>query len=211
MTSPNDILFGTGTPGVKFESPGDTVTGPIVELGASQQTDYKTKEPLNWPDGKPRMQVEVKVKTSLRDSSIEDDDGVRRLFVKGKILTNAVKDAVRATGAKGLEIGGVLTVTYTGDAPAEKGLNAPKLYEAEYVRPNPAAAANAALGLAEPASQTLHATGLPSGEKIGTATAILDPAPAKQEAPAVVGPDLSGLDPDARKVIEQMLAQQAGQ
>jgi hypothetical protein len=211
MTSPNDILFGTGTPGVKFQSPGDTVTGPIVELAASQQTDYKTKEPLNWPDGKPRMQVEVKVKTSLRDSSIEDDDGVRRLFVKGKILTNAVKDAVRATGAKGLEIGGVLTVTYIGDAPAEKGLNAPKLYEAEYVKPNPTKAANAALGLAEPAQEEVAPfddfAGAP-GKGVGDVSkGLMQMTP----APAAPGPDLSGLDPDARKVIEQMLAQQAGQ
>lgn len=207
MTSPNpnDILFGTATPGAKFESPGDTATGPIVKLGASQQTDYKTKEPLTWPDGKPRMQVEVSVQTTLRDPSIEDDDGIRRLFVKGKNLTTAVKDAVRAAGAKGLEIGGVLTVTYTGDAPAEKGLNAPKLYEASYVKPGPQAA-NAALGLAEPAQQEVPKTDFSGGPGNG----VGDVSKGLQQAPAAIGPDLSQLDPAARAVIEQMLAQQAG-
>lgn len=218
MTSPNDILFGSGTPSAKFEARGDTLTGPITKLGASQQTDFRTKEPKTWPDGKPMMQVEVSIKTSLRDPSVEDDDGVRRLFVKGKNLTAAVKDAVRATGAKGLEIGGVLTVTYTGDGPAEKGLSAPKLYEAEYVKPNPAKAANAALGLTEPAQQEvgpIDFTGGP-GKGVGEVSKGLQQMTPAREwlqpdgAPAAAGPDLSGLDPDARKVIEQMLAQQAG-
>jgi hypothetical protein len=193
---PNTFLMGGGVPSAKFDGIGVTVTGVIDDITASQQTDFTTGEPKTWPNGDPMMQVVVTLATDQRDPDISDDDGLRKVYVKGKSLTNAVRDAVRRAGAKGLEVGGTLTVTYTGDGVSERrGINPPKLYAAEYAKPNPAAAANAALGLADsqpaPAGPTPVAASLP-----GVA------------ATAAGGTDLSQLSPEARAVVEQMLAAQ---
>ncbi|MDQ6773829.1 MAG: hypothetical protein M3024_12715, partial [Candidatus Dormibacteraeota bacterium] len=64
-----------------------------------------------------------------------DDDGRRALFVKGN-MRDAVAAAVRAAGARGLEVEGELQVQYVGDGkPSKPGLAPPKLYEARYRRP----------------------------------------------------------------------------
>jgi hypothetical protein len=188
---PNTILMGGGVTSAKFDGIGVSVTGTIADVTASQQTDFTTGEPKSWPNGDPMMQVVVTLATTLRDPDVTDDDGLRKVYVKGKSLTAAVRDAVRRAGAKGLEVGGTLTVTYTGDGVAErKGINPPKLYAADYAQPDRAAAANAALGLA---------TEQPSP----VAAAI--PAVAQQAAGGV---DLSTLPPEARAVVERMLAGQ---
>mgnify|MGYP006969313501 CR=1 FL=1 len=60
---------------------------------------------------------------------------MRRLYVKGK-LQQAVAGAIRKAGAKGLEVGGTLTVAYIGDdEPKRKGMSGAKLYSAEYASP----------------------------------------------------------------------------
>lgn len=152
MPTANEVLMGGGIPAAKFEKPGDSVTGTIdAEPQARQQTDFTTGEPLTWPSGDPRMQVVVTLATGQRDPSVEDDDGLRAVYIKGKSLTAAVREAIRKTGAKGLEKGGRLTVIYTQDGPVEKrGLNPPKLYSASYTPPS-AAAVSAVLETPEPA------------------------------------------------------------
>lgn len=147
--TPDDFLMGGGgAPSAKFETPGTSVRGKITDLQVRQQTDVRTREPLNWPSGDPKMQLLVTVQTGQRDPAIEDDDGERRIYVKGKRLTDATRDAVRAVGAKGLEIGGTLTVTYVKDGtPAGVGISPPKEYAVVYERPNASAAF---LGTAEP-------------------------------------------------------------
>ncbi|UVD40925.1 hypothetical protein [Mycobacterium phage Kashi_VT1] len=138
-----DFLGGGGVPSGKFGSPGDTVGGVIaVEPEQRQQTDYKTGDLLTWKDGSPRMQLVVTVQTDLRDPEIEDDDGKRRLFVKGE-MRKAVQKAVIAAGARGLDVGGELHVTYTGDGDKKGNLDPPKLYSATYKKPAPGAAAPA--------------------------------------------------------------------
>lgn len=190
---PNTILMGGGVPSAKFDGIGVSVTGRIEDITASQQTDFTTGEPKAWPNGEPMMQVVVTLATDQRDPSITDDDGLRKVYVKGKSLTGAVRDAVRKAGAKGLEVGGTLTVTYTGDGVAEKrGINPPKLYAADYTKPDPAAAANAALGLAD--TRGPGATSAPTSSPNPTDTAA--------------SPDLSALPDEARALVEQMLAKQ---
>ena len=185
----NAILMGSGSRSARFDSIGVSITGVIEDVTAKQQTDFTTGEPKTWPNGDPMMQVIVRLATDARED--DDDDGVRSVFVKGKSLTAAVRDAVRRSGAKGLEVGGTLTVTYTGDGVAErKGINPPKLYSADYAQPDRAAAANAALGLAQ--------------EQPAQVAASI-PAVAAQ---AAGGMDLSALPPEARAVVEQMLATQ---
>lgn len=208
---PNEVLFGAGTPSFSFESPGDNVQGHIAKLAASQQTDFKTKEPLFWKNGDPMMQVIVTLSTDLRDPSVDNDDGSRRVFIRGKSLTDGTRDAVRKVGGKKLEIGGWMSVTYAADGPKERGGYPPKLYEVEYRKPDGSAAANAAIGLSDPwAAQEARqdpALGVPN---------VAAPAPAQPAAPAppadaLAGIDLSSLPPAAQELLKlQLQQQQAG-
>lgn len=132
---PNAWLMGSGAPSARFDQPGDTVTGRIVSVPElRQQTDFTSGKPLFWENGDPRMQLVVTLSTDLRDPQVADDDGTRRVYVKGQ-LQKVVQQAVRLAQAPGLEVGGTLTVTYTGDGEAkQRGMNPPKLYAATYQR-----------------------------------------------------------------------------
>jgi hypothetical protein len=144
---PNDILFGSGVPAAKFEHPGDTVSGRITETKARQEVDFKTREPKTFPSGDPIMGIIVTVQTALRDPSIADDDGKRRVFVEGKRMKDALREAVLVHGyGTKLLVGGELTVTFTHLGVAEKGLNAPKEWRVSYT-PSTTTAANDALGI----------------------------------------------------------------
>jgi hypothetical protein len=56
---------------------------------------------------------------------------------KGSSSLTAVKDAVRRSGAAdGIQVGGILTLEYSGQGQsANKGFNPPKLYQAAYRAP----------------------------------------------------------------------------
>lgn len=141
----NDFLMGSGGKAFPFEGMGDTVSGVIMEMKKQQQTDLETGEPLFWNNGDPRMMLVVSLQTELQED--DDDDGVRRVFLrggnyiaasgKGAASLVAVKDAVKRSGAPdGIQPGGKLTLAYTGQSkPAAKGMNAAKLYSASYQPP----------------------------------------------------------------------------
>lgn len=133
--SADDFLMGGGgAPSAKFPTPGTSLSGRITERPTvEQQRDIKDGTPKFWSDGNPMNQLVITLQTEQRDPALEEDDGRRRLFVKGQ-LKNAVADAVRTAGARGLEVGGILTVTYTHDGQAtQRGFSPPKQYTASYI------------------------------------------------------------------------------
>jgi hypothetical protein len=127
------LMGGGGAPTAKFPTPGTVVSGRITQKPTvEQQRDIKTGDNKFWSDGNPMMQLVVTVQTELRDPTIDEDDGRRRLFVKGA-MKNVVADAVRNAGDRGLEVGGTLAITYTHDGVAkERGMSPPKQYTATY-------------------------------------------------------------------------------
>jgi hypothetical protein len=127
------LMGGGGAATAKFPTPGTVIGGRITEPPTlEQQRDIKSGEKKFWADGDPMMQLVVTVQTDLRDPAFEDDDGKRRIFIKGQ-MKNAVSDAVRQAGARGLEVGGTLHVRYTHDGQAkERGMSPPKQYVAKY-------------------------------------------------------------------------------
>ncbi|MET8297428.1 hypothetical protein ABZW02_25720 [Streptomyces sp. NPDC005180] len=192
--SADDFLMGgVGAPSASFLTVGTTVSGRITERPTvQQQRDMKTGENKFWPDGNPMMQLVVTVQTDERDpSTFTDDDGRRRLFVKNQ-MKSAVADAVRATGARGLEVGGVLSITFTHELPPkQRGFNPIKQYSATYTP-----AAQAALHTPDP----------------GTLASAPAPAPQQPASPAV-----PGLSPEqlqaalANPATAALLAQQQAQ
>jgi hypothetical protein len=183
----NDFLMGgAGAPSAKFPTVGTSHGGRITEQPTvEQQRDFQTGNPKFWDDGNPMMQLVVTIQTDERDPSVENDNGRRRIFVKGQLKT-AIQEAVRSAGARGLEVGGHLTVTYTHNGEVKKaGFNPPKLFTAVYV---PAANAE----MSTPAQEPPAGVNPQTGEITGS-------APSQ--------PDLN--DPAVRALLAQMQAQQA--
>lgn len=126
-----DALLSGGGTTAKFPTIGTTIKGTVVSATSQQQTDFATREPKFWTDGKPMMELVITLETAERDPDDANDDGNRRLYVKGKML-----EALRAALAgRKLEAGGTLAVKYTGDGEAKAGMNPPKVYKAEYQPP----------------------------------------------------------------------------
>lgn len=123
-----DLFLSGGAPAQKFPKEGFTWGGTILGWEMAQQTDLETGELKFWPDGKPQMQLILNMQgeptgitwegNAYREVPLHDDDGARRLFVKGG-LQAAVGKALRDAGRK-LEIGAYLEVTRTKDLPPTK-------------------------------------------------------------------------------------------
>lgn len=160
-TNPNDFLLGGGGKSAAFENVGDTITGTVVSTEVRQQTDFKTGVPETWDNGDPKLQLVVALQTTERDPADPDDDGVRNVYVKGskkggsRSLHDAVRTAVQTAGAKGLEPGGTLTVTFVDEEPPQnRGLSPRKLWSATYAAPDQAAQSGGFLGTQPTASAT---------------------------------------------------------
>lgn len=130
----------------KFTNPGDTHSGTITEVSdARQATEFGSNEPAYWDREKtrPKMQVAVTLDTAERDPQDANDTGKRTLWVvedgrSGSILS-AIRQAVHQAGAGTIDIGGQLTVIFSGFDPNSKNpANPRKVYSASYVPPAPA-------------------------------------------------------------------------
>lgn len=120
---------------------GTAYEGTIKSLEVRQQTDYHTKELKTFPSGDPMLQIVTELQTETRDPAIEDDDGVRTLYIRGMMMDSA-RAAVQRAGRKVLEPGGHLKVTFIGYS--SKNPQA-KDYRVDYTPPAPGADVEAAL------------------------------------------------------------------
>jgi hypothetical protein len=139
MTTANEALFGKnrGAPSWKWGAPGDSAQGIITALGATQNRNMKTNELMFFPSGDPIMIALVTVQTGLHDPTLPADNGERTIWVSGRYMTKAVKDAIMRAGTRELEVGGWISVTYTHDGPSERGNRPPRMFAAEYIPPTP--------------------------------------------------------------------------
>ena len=170
----------------KFTNPGDTHTGTITEVSdARQATEYGSNELAYWDKERtrPKMQVAVTLDTAERDPQDANDTGKRTLWVvedgrSGSILS-AIRQAVHQAGAGTIDIGGQLTVTFSGFDPNSKNpANPRKIYSASYVPPAPAGGMFTNQAPAQPVAQPAAAP----------APAAPAPAPAAPAAPAQPAP-----------------------
>lgn len=140
----NEYLFRQSAKSFPFNNVGDAVSGVIKQLEMRQQTDLETGVPQSWPDGKPKMMLSIVLQTELQED--ENDDGLRSLYArggnytpangKGASMNTAIRDAVVASGAQRIEVGGKLSVGYTGNGTkSNNAFTAPKLYSARYEAP----------------------------------------------------------------------------
>jgi diaminopimelate epimerase len=142
----NDFLNGSNAKAFPFDNVGDTVSGVIIEMKKTQQTDMESGKPVYWDNGDPKMMLRITLQTDLQDD--DEDEGVRSVYLRGGNYTAAsgkgtsslvaVKDAVRRSGsADGIQPGGKLTLQYSGNAAkTNRAYNAAKLYTAAYEAPS---------------------------------------------------------------------------
>lgn len=154
----------------KFTNPGDTHTGTITEVSdARQATEYGSNELAYWDKERtrPKMQVAVTLDTAERDPQDANDTGKRTLWVvedgrSGSILS-AIRQAVHQAGAGTIDIGGQLTVTFSGFDPNSKNpANPRKIYAAAYVPPAPAGGMFTSQAPAQPAAAPAPAAPAPA-------------------------------------------------
>lgn len=136
----NDFLFQGGAKSFPFAEIGDIVRGTITSCEVRQQTDLENNKPLFWDDGSPRKQLVITLQTTLHDD--DDDDGLRTIYAKGGrfeiaegeglSMRDAIADAVKAAGGKGINPGDELAVGYTGKGKARRGYQPAKLYSASF-------------------------------------------------------------------------------
>ncbi len=188
--SANDVLMGSGIPSAKFDVMRVWVGGTIVTKPTTrQETEFKTGTPKTYPkSGDPIMGILVDVQTDQRIDA--EDNGVRRMYIEGRNLKDATRDAVTDSGASGLEVGGQLFLAWVAEGePPFANANPPKLYQGKYYPPTtpvPAASNGAAMPDPRQATngQTAPATARVGDGRVGDPRAGLDEfAPLPSGAP----------------------------
>lgn len=127
-----DSLLGPPVPSVSFPAIGAAIDGTIIDVATGDQRD-PNGDVRRFANGEVRRQVILTLDTKLRDD--EDDDGRRRLFVKGQMM-KAFREAIKKADAPGPRPGGRVKVTYSADGDqATPGLSKPKVFTVTYKAP----------------------------------------------------------------------------
>ena len=138
-------IFGTETRmGLQFPKIGTEYKGCTVLGWTHEEQKDMDGETKTWADGKPKMQVVVKLqvpgieKVGKYDRNtetwdlVEDDEGVRYLFCAGGLFT-AMREALKAAKVKTPAEGAMIDVKFASvGKPSQAGWNAPKKYEIVY-------------------------------------------------------------------------------
>lgn len=147
----DSFLMGRSGISAQFPKIGHSYEGIIESFQMEQQRDYEDSDKHLWWDKeetKPRMHLVVTLRTNARGKftksgdpiDVEGDDGTRNLFVKGA-MKDALTKALRAAGARTIEDGARLKITYVGNGKQDNPrYNPPKQFSCEYT---PAAKAGA--------------------------------------------------------------------
>lgn len=134
MNEALDWLMGAGAPSLSFKELGTSHEGVVRSYEKKQQSD-PTGALKTYDNGDPMYQLVVTLATEERDPENPDDDGLRRLYVKGNMLV-ALRDAIKRSQHKGDIVGGTVGVKYVKDGQATRaGFTAPKEYAAKFTPP----------------------------------------------------------------------------
>lgn len=143
MTKPmtTEELFASSGGGAKlhfnkYSQVGDAVEGTVLHSAVQQARDFDTNDPKFYDDGNPMQQLVITLQTRLRDRSIEDDDGTRRVFLRwwGTDRANTIA-AVQRAGDKFVRDGSWMKITFSGFGEAVGKKSPPKIYTVEYRQP----------------------------------------------------------------------------
>jgi hypothetical protein len=138
-----------GGPGLKFSVIGTTFSGVIArdvtDADVRQQTDFLTKQPAFYRDGRPKLAMIVPIRLSTGPSP-EFPEGVADWWVKGADRDELMRAMVAAgvqpeDGIYFPKGGDQLSITYTHDKPGRAGMNPTKMKAVQYAVAGQAAVA----------------------------------------------------------------------
>lgn len=120
----------------KFDTVGQKHSGIITAIDHRQQTDLDGKPKL-FPSGDPMMMYVITIQPDGGDAVALWAKGGNYTPAKGTgmAMLPAIAAAAREAGATAIEVGAQLAVAFTGEGEARVGMNAPKLYTAQYRSP----------------------------------------------------------------------------
>lgn len=169
---------------VKFNNPGDTFTGQVTAAPfEKQQTVFNSGGQLAYyapkagqAQGDPKMQIVVPM--------IDQAGNEQTLYVSSPRMKKAIGAAMTAAGAPDIQVGGVLTVTFTA-LEQGKGAQPAKAFTASYQAPSagqaPAQQAPAPYAQAAPVGQPYGAAAsdpwATPTQQVGFAQPAYQPAP----------------------------------
>lgn len=111
------------------------ITAPVTERQATEYVPGGGRgEPKVTKDGRPVMEQLIE---GLDYNAESEDEAQAILLISKYAQRAAIGRALEAAKADNLEVGGVLTLTWTGYGQGKPGLNPPKSFEAEYTAPEP--------------------------------------------------------------------------
>jgi hypothetical protein len=157
---------------------GTFVEGVVASLPETfQRTDFDTKEPLFWPDGRPQLGIRFNADTAYQEAP--DDDGRRSVSFQGTML-RALQDEMRAQGVKTFGVGTHFRITLVNLEPTKKGFPK-KLYKVDLAaQPLSNPAVDQVLG-GQPAQQQPQYVPVPQGGPGAVAQAGWAPQQAPQQ------------------------------
>lgn len=125
---------------------GGIVARDVTNADIQQQTDFNTKAPLFYRDGRPKFAMKVPLKVQ---PSEEFPEGEATWYVKGQARDELVR-AMGEAGADGApKAGAVIVITLVQRRPSGRGLNPANVVQVQYQPPSGAGASSPA-----PAQQT---------------------------------------------------------
>ncbi len=151
------FFSGGSVTAAKFPKNGAIVEGTVTEFRLEQRTHMESKEPLFWEGKKPTEQTKLKFpQTSIKpvmqmvitlqgeptfvtwetnryiERKLEEDDGLRALYVSSPELQKAIGKALADKGTRAPEVGGYLKVAKTGEQRVEGTSFSKFLYAAQW-------------------------------------------------------------------------------
>jgi hypothetical protein len=101
------VLGRTFPPSLKWDTIGQAHTLTVADGELVQDRDFDSGEPLEWEPGRPKM-IAVLIGT--------DENGAdASVWIRGRYLTKAYRDAMRAVEVRNVAKGDVVTITRTQD------------------------------------------------------------------------------------------------
>ena len=120
----------TDSPIYKFTSPGDRISGTVIEPPKLLATrEFGSDQPKLDAAGEPVMQVMVVLATEHTQDA--DHDGRWRVYFDKALLKQALYGALKASGAADLEVGDDLAIEFRGTEVLRNGRKA-KAFVVEY-------------------------------------------------------------------------------
>jgi hypothetical protein len=129
LNDANDFLTSSGGPLIKLNelAVGEIIKAKIIDGDKIQKTDVKTREPLTFADGQPKMQLVL----TVQREGVDEEERIFMHYTAEKSLGAVLRDKQLK-----LEAGGTIVIKRLDDEPNKnKALDPKQHYQCDYAAP----------------------------------------------------------------------------